>query len=64
MDTDNHGVLLFACVLLFTKLVLTMLMSTDIYGVLVIDGYLYSRIYGISAVGLNRHSSHAILSAM
>ena len=46
MGTNNHGVLLFAWVLLFRKLVLTMLMGTNIYGVLVIDGHLYSGVYG------------------
>ena len=41
----SHGILLFAyihVVLLFRKLVVTMLMGTNIYGVLVIGGYLYS----------------------
>ena len=45
MGTNNHGILLFAWVLLFRKLVVTMLMGTNIYGILVIGGYLYSRVY-------------------
>ena len=47
MGTNNHWVLIFAWVLLFRKLVVTMLMGTIIYRVLVINGYLYSRLYGI-----------------
>ena len=46
MGTNNRGVLLFTWVLLFRKLVLTMLIGTNIYGVLVIDWYLYSRVHG------------------
>ena len=48
MGTIIHGVLLFAWVLLFRKLVATARMGTNIHGVLVIDGYLYSRFYGTS----------------
>ena len=40
MGTNIHGVLLFAWVLLFRKLVVTARMGTNIHGVLVIDGYL------------------------
>ena len=52
MGTNIHGVLMFAWVLLFSKLVVTAPMGTNICGVLVIDGYLYSRLYGI-VVGSN-----------
>ena len=45
MGTNNHGVLLFAWVLLLRKLVVTMLISTIIYGVLVIDGYLFQSLW-------------------
>ena len=40
-------VLLFAWVLLFRKWIETGLMGTYVHRVLVIDGYLYSRVYGI-----------------
>ena len=52
MGTNNHVVLLFAWVLLFREVVVTMLMGTNIYGVLVIDGYLYSRIYGMPVINI------------
>ena len=47
IDTNNHGVLLFAWVLLhvFRSLVVTILTST--IWVLLISGYLYSRVYGM-----------------
>ena len=47
MGTNIHRVLMFAWVLLFRKLVATALIGTYIYKILVIDGYLYSRVYGI-----------------
>ena len=46
MGTYIHWVLLFAWVLLFRKLIATGLIGTYIHRVLVIDGYLYSRVYG------------------
>ena len=46
MGTNIHEVLLFAWVLLFRKPVVTAVIGTNIHGVLVIDGYLYSRVYG------------------
>ena len=51
MGTYIHWVLLFAWVLLFRKLTATGLIGTYIYRVLVIDGYLYSRVYGIDTHG-------------
>ena len=48
MGTYIHWVLLFAWVLLFRKLIATGLIGTYIHRVLVIDGYLYSRVYGMS----------------
>ena len=50
-------VLLFAWVPLFWKPVVTAPMGNNIYGVLVIDGYLYSRFYGIVPNGRQLVSS-------
>ena len=47
MGTYIHWVLLFAWVLLFRKWIATSLIVTYIHRVLVIDGYLYSRVYDI-----------------
>ena len=47
MGTNIHWVLLFAWVLLFKKWIATGFMGTYIHRVLVFDGYLYSRVYGI-----------------
>ena len=47
MGTNIHRVFWFGWVLLFRKLVVTAPMGTNIHEVLVIDGYLYSRLYGI-----------------
>ena len=46
MGTNIHRVLIFAWVLLFRKLVARALIGSYIHRVLVIDGYLYSRVYG------------------
>ena len=53
----NHGVLLFAWVLLFKKWIATGVMGTYIHRVLVFDGYLYSRVYGMGST----HSASSIL---
>ena len=45
--TNNPAALAFMWVLLFRKLVATTLISTYIPRVLVIDGYLYSQVYGM-----------------
>ena len=42
-------VLMFEWVLGFRMWVLTVIIGTCIYGILVIDGYLYSRVYSISS---------------
>ena len=47
MGTYTQWVLLFAWVLLFRKLIATGLIDTYIHMVLVIDGYVYSRVYGM-----------------
>ena len=47
IGTDIHKVLMFVWVLLFRKLVATTLIGTYIPRVLVIDGYLFSQVYGI-----------------
>ena len=46
MGTNIHRVLMFAWVLLFRSLVATALIGTYIHRVLVVDVYLYSRVYG------------------
>ena len=51
VGTYIHWVLLFAWLLLFRKWI-TGLIGTYIHRVLVIDGYLYSRVYGIKDVWL------------
>ena len=47
MGSYIHWVLLFAWVLLFKKRIATEFMGTYNSRVLVFDGYLYSRVYGI-----------------
>ena len=47
MGTYIHWVLLYAWVLLFQKWIETGLMDTYVHRVLVIYGYLYSRVYGM-----------------
>ena len=42
MGTNIHGLLIFEWVLKFRIWVLTVMISTCIYGVLVFDGYLFS----------------------
>ena len=49
VGTYIHWVLLFGWLLLFTKWITTGLIGTYIHRVIVIDGYLHSRVYGISA---------------
>ena len=61
MGTNIHRVLWFGWVLLFRKLVVTALMGTNIHGVLVIDGYLYSRLYGIRQNLQQRMERHLAL---
>ena len=51
VDTYIHWVLLFAWLLLFRKWITTGLIGTYIHRVLVIDGYLYSRVYGNVILG-------------
>ena len=47
VGTYIHWVLLFAWLLLFRKWITTGLIGTYIHRVLVIDGYLYSRVYSM-----------------
>ena len=47
MGTNIHGILIYEWVLKFSEWMLTVTISTCINGVLVIDGYLCSRVYGI-----------------
>ena len=50
VGTYIHCVLLFTWLLLFRKRITTDLIGTYIHRVLLIDGYLYSRVYGISFI--------------
>ena len=50
MGTYIHWVLLFALALLFRKWITTGLIGTYIHRVLVIDGYLYSRVYSCTVI--------------
>ena len=59
MGTYSHWVLLFAWVLLFRKWKATGLIGTYIHRVLVIDGSLYSRVYGILYHLLTLYQTHS-----
>ena len=54
MGTYIHWVLLFAWLLLFRKWITTGLIGAYIHRVLVNDGYLYSRVYGI----ISKHNNY------
>ena len=47
MGTDVRGVLLFVWIVLFKELVVTSSMGTNVHGVLIVDGYLYSVVFQI-----------------
>ena len=61
MGTYINWVLLFAWVLLFKKWIATGFMGTYIHRVLVFDGYLYSRVYGILIAAASEARVHYCL---
>ena len=60
MATNIHEVLLFTWVLLFQKPVVAAVIGSNIHGVLVIDGYLYSRVNGIGFMDLQAQASKSL----